>query len=109
MSPDRYVKNGKVAVIYSPGFGAGWMTWNGDLGVSREELLFDPGLAEMIDRGDPKEHWEEYAEGKWGDVLYFGGLSQAHLGWLDSGTEFVVWEYDGAESIILASELVVTA
>lgn len=25
---DKVIKDGKVAVLYSPGFGAGWFTWN---------------------------------------------------------------------------------
>jgi len=26
----KYIRDGKVAVLYSPGFGAGWSTWNDD-------------------------------------------------------------------------------
>ena len=26
---EKYIKDGQVAVAYSPGFGAGWSTWNG--------------------------------------------------------------------------------
>jgi hypothetical protein len=25
---DKVIVNGKVAVLYSPGFGSGWYTWN---------------------------------------------------------------------------------
>ena len=28
---EKYIKDGKVAVAYSPGFGAGWSTWNDDV------------------------------------------------------------------------------
>ena len=40
-------RDGKVAVIYSPGFGAGWSTWADG---NAEAVLFDPELAEMLER-----------------------------------------------------------
>ena len=35
---NKLIKNGKVAVLYSPGFGAGWFTWN----PTMPELIFEP-------------------------------------------------------------------
>jgi hypothetical protein len=30
MIVEKYIKDGKVAVLYSAGYGAGWSTWNYD-------------------------------------------------------------------------------
>ena len=37
---DRVIRDGLVAVVYSPGFGAGWYTWN----LESPEILFDPNI-----------------------------------------------------------------
>lgn len=44
---NKVVENGLVAVLYSPGFGAGWGTWNYDDELD-EALLFHPSLVEMV-------------------------------------------------------------
>ena len=41
----KVIENGQVAVIYSPGFGAGWYTWNQGRFPELNDgtaLLFDP-------------------------------------------------------------------
>ena len=66
----RLVNNeGDVAVLVSPGFGAGWYTWNRD-----EVDPFDPQLAQFVFEGKTKEA-KEYAEQKWPEA-YHGGLEQ---------------------------------
>lgn len=112
----RYVKDGLVAVIYSPGFGTGWSqantkdVWFGDVSApSQDELLFDATLAEMIDRGDPYDALEAYVTDKWGEDGNWLGLIYAKLAWLVPGTQFIIHEYDGAESIVMAADVVVTA
>ena len=35
---EKLSQDGKVAVLYSPGFGAGWYTWN----MTVPQILFDP-------------------------------------------------------------------
>lgn len=37
----KLIRDGKVAVLVSPGFGAGWSTWNGD----DEDAIFNKRLA----------------------------------------------------------------
>lgn len=99
-------RDGKVAVIYSPGFGAGWSTWADG---NAEAVLFDPELAEMLEaRGKMARGSTEFnlatqalcrfAEKKYPGV-YTGGLSKAGVAWLPEGTAFYVHEYDGSESI----------
>ena len=88
-------QDGKVAVLYSPGFGAGWYTWNYDT----PEILFDPAIVKFVE----KEKWAElktYVALKYPDI-YSGGLDDLKVAWIPEGTLFKVNEYDGAESIEL--------
>ena len=100
---DKVVVNGKVAVIISPGFGAGWYTWNGI-----KETLFDPELVSAIIDGDVEEA-EAIAERKWPDAYVGGNLRQAEVVWLPEGTPFRVDEYDGSESLYTGDDLVLIA
>lgn len=43
----KVIRNGKVAVLVSEGFGAGWYSWNREY----KELLFHPKLVEMVEQG----------------------------------------------------------
>lgn len=95
---NRLIQNGKVAVIYSPGFGAGWSTWNTEYNKYGEELIFDPGLADLIINQRSREQIEAYVALKWPGV-YTGGLERARVEWVAPGTEFKITEYDGSESL----------
>lgn len=88
----RYIKDGKVAVLYSPEFGSGWSTWG-----KVEDMVFNPELVEAVLSGD-KSNVYETAKRLYPDV-YDGGLRDLTIGWLDIGTNFVIDEYDGYESI----------
>ena len=46
---NKLEKDGKVAVMISPGFGAGWSTWNSEF---RDTLLFDAEIAQAVIDGD---------------------------------------------------------
>jgi hypothetical protein len=97
----RVIRFGKVAVIYSPGFGAGWYSWHGI-----EELLFDPELVDMIERGagedQIKQHCEEHYRN--GHDTYWGGADQLSVAWVTEGTVFRIDEYDGNESIVIQDD-----
>jgi len=92
----KVVQNGRVAVIYSPGFGAGWSTWTGD-----KNVCFDPILVEWIENGKngepPLDHYGD-------DAPYAGGLSDAEIAWIAEGTRFEITEYDGSEGIRILDE-----
>jgi hypothetical protein len=88
-------ENGNVAVLYSPGFGAGWYTWN----TGSPELIFDPTIVKFVE----KEKWEElkvYVELKYPEI-YTGGMQDLKVEWIPEGTLFKINEYDGSESIEL--------
>lgn len=89
----RLIRDGMVAVLISPGYGAGWSTWNDE----PERLLFHKDLVEAIEAGD-RQKAEEIAEILCPGV-YLGGLRDIQIKWLSIGTSFMVHEYDGHESI----------
>jgi hypothetical protein len=92
---NRVVRDGMVAVLYSPDYGAGWSTWAST--EIREAVLFDPGAVELVEQ----EKWDElevYITLKY-PSLYTGGLRDLQIEWMPQGTQFQVNEYDGNESI----------
>lgn len=96
-SPKKLIRDGKVAVIYSPGFGAGWSTWNHeypdcDTNAELAQCILDGGDREAV----AKKHYPE---------AYFGGLGQAKVEWLPEGTNYRIDEYDGSESIEVAHDV----
>jgi hypothetical protein len=101
---EKYIVNGMVAVLYSPRFGAGWSTWNNarewnghNLG---EVLLYAPAIVEMVLAGIEGSVIEAYCDKFYGEHgYYFGGADGLTVEWMPVGTEFVVNEYDGSESI----------
>jgi len=111
----KLIKDDMVAVIYSPGYGAGWSTW----GLS-EDAVFDPQLARLVEKrnglgiGDDAE-WNAvtadivaYVEKLW-PKDYFFGVNDLEVAWLPVGTKFRIDENDGYESILVEDDLTWTA
>jgi len=93
----KCIRDGKVAVLYSPGYGAGWSTWNDD--KYREFLLHDEKLVDLVETNQ-KYKIEEYVESVFpGEYIYCGGADQLRVEWVYPGTQFRVEEYDGSEHI----------
>jgi len=92
---DRVVRDGKVAVLYSPGYGAGWYSWNRD----RVDMLFDPGLVDLVLEGNT-EKILVYVTLRWPDA-YTGGLDDLAIEWIPVGSRFIIEEHDGAETVKL--------
>lgn len=90
---EKLVRDGKVAILYSPGFGAGWYTWNYDL----PEILFDPAIVQLVEEEKFNE-LQTFVELKY-PTLYKGGMMDLEIAWLPEGTEFRIDEYDGAETV----------
>jgi len=114
---NKVIRDGKVAVLYSPGFGAGWYTWNSLRGESEEQsmsLIFDPTIVELIEKRNGENRLDindkivERAE-KLLPEGYFGGVDDLAIAWLPEGSQFTIDEYDGSESIVTQNELWITA
>jgi len=108
--PEKVIRDGKVAVLISYGYGAGWSTWAQSFDHGNNSLpafiLFHKGLVEMAERNAPEEEVEKYlAEGGIIDYVYTGGWSDVKVEWLSQGTHFDVEEYDGNERIRTLEEL----
>jgi hypothetical protein len=90
----KVIRDGKVAVLYSPGYGAGWYTWNKDY----PECVFDSELVVLVEQHEFSKVIE-LAEQKYGEGFYSGGAEDLQIEWLQEGTPFTIEEYDGSESI----------
>lgn len=103
---EKLIRDGKVAVIYSPGFGAGWSTWAEP--QNKQSMVFDPVIAQMIiDKTDSDKIHAVAAERYPNE--YLGGLDDCEVVWLPVGTVFEIDEYDGSESIRTTADLMYVA
>lgn len=100
----KVADNGEVyvAVLVSPDYGAGWYTWN----TNYPQMLFDPIVVNYLN----PEYGTPYDKDKYDgidaylaatyDGGYFGGLSGLYIAWTQQGTEFMIDEYDGSETLV---------
>lgn len=101
---DKVIKNGKVAVLYSPGYGAGWYTWNSHI-VGSEKLVFDPVIVNAVLDKYKSTTWitdiYDRLDELFGSEVYVSkfGIDQLQVEWVAEGKSFVINEYDGSESI----------
>ena len=103
---NKVIRDGMVAVLYSPGFGAGWSTWNDD---EKEFLLFDPDIVNAVDKGDNKlaseialrKGKEMFGEDDYTCVL---GADDLKIGWVPEGEAFEITDDDGSESLHIISQ-----
>ena len=101
----KVIRDGKVAVLVSPGFGGGWYTWN-----HVDELLFHPVLVNMVENGLRSDIDEAFIADLLGIVdhasmPYLGGADKLEVRWLPIGTEFIVEDYDGSEEITIKNHV----
>ena len=96
---DKVIKDGRVAVLYSPGYGSGWYTWNQEF----PELIFSPAIVKLVEQ-EKFDELETYMELKYPEV-FKGGMMDLEIEWVPVGTEFRIHEYDGSENIELKEDL----
>ena len=91
----KVIRDEKVAVLYSPGYGAGWYSWNQEC----PQLLFAPELVKLVEAG--KRDGEEFKDVvlKIAPGAYIGGSNQLKIEWVTKGHRFEISEYDGNESV----------
>ena len=92
---EKYIKDGKVAVLISPGYESGWSTMNSDL---REFFLFDKTMVQLV-LDNKRAEAARYAESFHPNCTTLGA-DDLKVVWLTQGTVFRVEEYDGFESLI---------
>jgi len=94
---EKVIKDGKVGVLVSPGFGAGFSTWGAPI-----EAIFNPTLIELVQQEKVQEAID-FVEKTWEDV-YTGGVQDLVVVWVPEGKEFIIEEYDGSESLMLKED-----
>jgi hypothetical protein len=104
---EKIVKDGRVAVLVSKGFGAGWSTWMNE--EQADVLLFHPTLVQMVLEGKEDQITEDlciellgYKKGTKEHKecsIYVGGKEGLYVEWIPKGCQFLIKEYDGCESI----------
>jgi len=95
---NKLVRDGKVAVLYSPDYGSGWYTWN----TNHPELLFDPAIVQLVEE-EKFDELKTYVTLKYPNI-YEGGMWELKVAWIPEGAMFRVNEYDGDESIELKDD-----
>ena len=94
----KVIKDNKVAVLYSPGFGAGWSTWNRAADPKVEHnLIFGEEFVNLVLSGEV-EKLKVLVQELYPD-FYPGGADDLKVMWIEQGTPFRITEYDGSESI----------
>ena len=91
---NKLIRDGKVAVLVSPSYGAGWYSWHGN-----EELLYDPSIVEWLEQNE-LDKIKTYLELKYPNETILG-LEDLEVNWVPAGARFRIDEYDGAESLVL--------
>jgi hypothetical protein len=96
---NKVIRDGMVAVIYSPGYGAGWYSWN----TNYPDIMFDPRVIAWIENGKNEDEFSELES--YLEMTYPDGYFSTHrlmIEWMPVGTQFRIEEYDGSESIVYA-------
>ena len=105
---DRVIKDGMVAVLVSPGWGAGFHTWN-DI----PNLCFCPYIVNHILNGTRDQIQESEIKAFYNishvDYLSTSGLDDVEIQWVPQGTAFTIDEYDGNESIQYLTDISIIA
>lgn len=99
---DRVIRDGKVAVLVSPGYGAGWSTW-ADRDIDINIVLFEPEVVAWVLNG--KEGPLPDLKTKYGwEYFYDGGGDDLQVVWIEQGQRFRIHEYDGSEHVVLEQD-----
>ncbi len=91
---DKVIRDGLVAVLVSPGYGAGWSTWGGG-----DVALFSPAVVAWVEGGKVGNIDQIIKSAGFPEHFYTGGAGQLSIEWLPVGTAFRIDEYDGSETL----------
>ena len=94
----KVTQNGRVKVLFSPGFGAGFLTWGAPV-----EAIFDPELIALVESQTLQEA-VDYVSATYPGI-YTGGVADLRVIEIAEGARFIIDEYDGAESVSILDEI----
>lgn len=103
---NKVIRDGKVAVLYSPRLGGGWYTWN----TEHPEMVFHPRIVEWVENGKQGDI-DDLIDDILGEDndFYSGGGHNLKIEWLYEGTNFIIQEYEGNEWIETPESLTLKA
>ena len=93
-----YTDDGKIEVLVSPGWGAGWSTWNDDglkLAVDKRIIDFFKRAGQDADENLVKAFLREIGY----EHVYCGGWDDIVIETVEPGIPFKITEYDGSEEL----------
>ena len=104
---ELYEKDGMIGILVSPGYGAGWSTWNDDA-PAYDKRVVEFWLAHKDDRKfmsqidsfsdtAAKKEAKAFFESLGYKSPYLGGFSDIELKWVSRGTYWRITAYDGSE------------
>ncbi len=106
----KVIVDGKVAVLCSPGYGAGWYSWGNDR--LPEQALFHPTLVELVEQDRQEEITKDLLVELFGEDARSADLcidpdqdKGLSIEWVPIGEKFHIIEYDGSENVELLSEI----
>lgn len=93
---EKVIRNGNVAVLVSPGYGAGWYSWH-----DKKELLYHPEIVKLVEEKRHSEITEELCQKllNTDDYICVLGADSLKIYWIKQGTNFKIREYDGHELV----------
>ena len=102
---ELYERDGKYGVLVSPGYGAGWSTWNNPA-VAYDKRVIEFWLAHKddedylraLDVGKDEDASKYFRDLGYRDV-YFGGFEELELEFVSPGEYWRITEYDGSERL----------
>jgi hypothetical protein len=98
MNTPKVVRDGMVAVLVSPGYGAGWSTWSS----KPQEMMFNPEMVYAVETEAGPFELEWLSMQIFPDQ-YTGGASTLTIEWVPEGTEFYISDHDGFERLNFVS------
>lgn len=102
---DKLIQDGRVAVLHTAWYGAGWSTWAEP--HEKLTLLFEPDVAEIVMRYRGQKYFDEIKMLEEIRLLfaikayesYQQGASHLTVRWIPQGAQFRIREHDGMEII----------
>ena len=100
MDIHKVIRDGKVAVLYSPNYGTGWYTAH-----KIDQLIFDYKVVEMVEAKKDYNEIIAYCIEKYGKGINVGGAFDLRVEWIPVGLEFIIQNHDGFETIIMKDKI----
>lgn len=100
-APEKYIKDGYVAVLYSSAYinDSGWYTLHGIY-----NLIFDKNVVDMVLRPFNPDIVLDYCQRKYGFENDFSGIPNLSVAWVPENTLFFFNETAGREFVITMAD-----